>query len=125
VLPQVGQGAIALECAADDGATTALLGLVDHAPSRRAVTSERAMLRTLGASCVLPVGGWATADGDELHLRAMVATADGRVVVHADGRGGDPEALGASVATTLLGLADADSVVDVGVVGDGHGHPRP
>jgi hydroxymethylbilane synthase len=71
------------------------------------------------------VGGWATADGDELHLRAMVATADGRVVVHAGGRGGDPEALGASVATTLLGLADADSVVDVGVVGVGHGPPRP
>jgi hydroxymethylbilane synthase len=102
MLPQVGQGAIALECAADDEALLALLALVDHRASHRAVIAERTMLAALGASCSLPVGGWAEPDGDELFLRGMVASADGRILLHAEGRAGDPEALGAEVAGKLL-----------------------
>jgi hydroxymethylbilane synthase len=101
MLPQVGQGAIALECAAGNDAVGALLEAVDDPDAHRAVEAERAMLRTLGASCALPVGGWAVPEGDELVLRGLLSSGDGRVVLHAERRGPDPEALGAAVARAL------------------------
>ena len=69
------------------------------------------MLAALGASCSLPVGGWAEPDGDELFLRGMVASADGRILLHAEGRAGDPEALGAEVAGKLLVDCGADRLL--------------
>ncbi|MEX0846756.1 MAG: hydroxymethylbilane synthase [Ilumatobacteraceae bacterium] len=57
MVPAVGQGCVAVECAAGDDATQALLEAVDHAPTRRAVEIERAFLATLGSGCSLPVGG--------------------------------------------------------------------
>jgi hydroxymethylbilane synthase len=102
MLPQVGQGAIALECLEADAALAALLGEVDDIDSHRALDAERSMLSVLGASCSLPVGGWAEPEGGELRLRGMVASADGRVVLHAEHRGADPAALGAEVARALV-----------------------
>lgn len=102
MLPQVGQGAIALECLEADDVLAALLAEVDEAIAHRAVDAERSMLSVLGASCSLPVGGWAEPEGDELRLRGMVASADGRVVLYAERRGGDPVALGAEVAGALV-----------------------
>jgi hydroxymethylbilane synthase len=101
ILPQVGQGAIALECREEDSMVRALLGAVDHDGTHRAVRAERAMLRALGASCALPVAGWAVSDGHELVLRGMLASGDGRVVLHAERRGTDPEAVGSAVARAL------------------------
>ena len=54
VLPQAGQGAIAVQCRADDATTRALLAAIDHEPSHRALRSERAVLATLGGNCTLP-----------------------------------------------------------------------
>ena len=59
VLPQAGQGAIAVQCRADDADTRALLAVIDHEPSHRALRSERAVLATLGGNCSLPVGAFA------------------------------------------------------------------
>ena len=56
VLPQAGQGAIAVQCRADDGDTRRLLHAVDHEPSHRAVRAERAVLAALGGSCAVPGG---------------------------------------------------------------------
>jgi hydroxymethylbilane synthase len=121
LLPQVGQGAIAVECRDDDRATVELLELIDDGPAHRAVAAERALLVALGGSCALPVGGWAIADGAALELRGMVATADGRIVLHARGRGDDPEGLGREVARSLLedcGAADLlDSAAPLGASG--------
>ncbi|MGH9006274.1 MAG: hydroxymethylbilane synthase [Acidimicrobiales bacterium] len=112
LLPQVGQGAIAVEGRVDDPATLGLLGLIDDEPAHRALAAERALLVALGASCSLPVGGWAVADGAALELRGMVATADGRIVLHACGRGDDPEALGREVARSLLEDCGAAELLD-------------
>ena len=60
--PQVGQGAVAVECRADDGATLAALRAVDHAPTRTCVEAERAFLRELGGDCTLPAGAHAVLD---------------------------------------------------------------
>ncbi|MGH9046627.1 MAG: hydroxymethylbilane synthase [Acidimicrobiales bacterium] len=112
MLPQVGQGAIGLECGADDEALLALLGEIDDAEAHRAVLAERAMLRALGASCSLPVGGWAENREGTLELQGLVATADGRVVVRATRSGDDPEALGSAVARALIEECGAASLLD-------------
>jgi len=104
LLPQAGQGAIALQCRADDHDTLGLLGAVDHEPSHRAIRAERTVLAALGGSCTVPVGAWATAAGPAAPLRVtgLVASGDGRVLVRLTREGADPEAVGAAVARALL-----------------------
>ncbi len=77
-LPAPGQGAIVIECRADDEATLALLAQVDHAPTRAAAEAERGFLAALGSGCTLPVGAYAQVDGDLVALRAMIADAETR-----------------------------------------------
>ena len=103
-VPQVAQGALAIECRADDDATLALLAPLDHVTSRRAVDAERAWLAAIGGGCDLPAGAHATVDPvtDEIHLTAVLASYDGRIVLRHEARGADPAALGASVAADLL-----------------------
>jgi hydroxymethylbilane synthase len=79
MLPAVGQGVIAIQCRADDTETRALLSKVDHAPTRAAITAERAFLRRLGAGCRLPVGAYAELNGSSLRLRAFVADDAGKL----------------------------------------------
>jgi hydroxymethylbilane synthase len=81
MLPQVGQGAIGVECRADDGATVDLVRAVDDAASHEAVRAERSFLAELGGACDLPVGAWARHEDRRLVIHTMVATLDGRVVV--------------------------------------------
>jgi hydroxymethylbilane synthase len=104
VLPQAGQGAIAVQCRTDDDATRALLASIDDAPSHRAVVAERSVLAGLGGSCTVPVGAWAetTAGSSALHVHGLVASGDGRVVVRMSRHGDDPERVGAEVAQALL-----------------------
>jgi hydroxymethylbilane synthase len=64
-VPAVGQGCVAVECRADDGAALDALALVDHAATRAAVETERAFLAAIGSGCSLPVGAWS--DGSTLH----------------------------------------------------------
>ena len=107
VLPQAGQGAIAVQCRADDERTRRLLGTIDHEPSHRAVRAERAVLATLGGSCTVPVGAFAEASGSAgaatLRVSGLVASGDGRIVVRMTREGEDPEAVGTAVARALLG----------------------
>src|SRR5439155_21368206 len=58
VLPQVAQGALAVECREDDAATIELLATIEHRTPRRAVDAERSFLAALGGGCDLPVGGY-------------------------------------------------------------------
>jgi len=104
LLPQVGQGALAVECRADDDEVLALLSPVEHAPSRLAVDTERAFLATLGGGCDLPVGALATVHGDgrTVTVDALLATLDGRQVVRAQRSGVDPTVIGAEAASYLL-----------------------
>ena len=102
-VPQVGQGAIAVECRADDRAVLETLLAAEHGPSRRAVDSERAFLAELGGDCSLPAGAHASeAPGGGLELTGLVASLDGRELIRDTRRGRDPETLGRSVARHLL-----------------------
>jgi hydroxymethylbilane synthase len=82
MLPQVAQGALAVECRAGDGELAALLAAIEDRAARRAVDAERAFLARLGGSCELPVGAYATDDGEgTMVLEAMIASLDGRTVL--------------------------------------------
>ena len=85
MLPAPGQGALAVECRSDDSDLVDLLARLDDAPSRAAVTAERAVLATLEAGCAAPVGALAEVvegeDGEELWLRAVALSEDGVLTV--------------------------------------------
>ena len=97
MLPAVGQGAVCIECRADDAHTLALLAAINHAPTATAVTAEHAMLAVLDGSCRTPIAGHAvlTPDG-ALHLRGMIAKPDGSQALATERRGpaADAEAMG-------------------------------
>jgi hydroxymethylbilane synthase len=104
MLPQVGQGALAVECRLDDDELRAALGRIEHAPARRAVDAERGFLAELGGDCSLPAAAHATVAGDGLRVRGLIATPDGRVVLRHEvsGSAAAGAALGRSVARHLL-----------------------
>ncbi len=106
MLPAPGQGALAVQCRADDSATHALLAPIDHAPTHAAVIAERAFLNSLGGGCAAPVAAYAqSAISDQLSamtLTGLVASRDGRRVVCVSGEGSDPNALGAELAQQAL-----------------------
>jgi len=103
-LPAPGQAAIAVEMRRDDEAVAARLKALDHTETRLTVRAERAMNRTLGGSCTVPVGAWCELDGDLLDLSGLVGdVASGRVLrAHASGPAEEPESLGREVARLLL-----------------------
>jgi hydroxymethylbilane synthase len=103
MLPQVAQGALAIECRADDAATVARLVAVDDTVAHRAVEAERSFLRRLGGGCDLPCGAlaWAGPDG-ALVIDVLLATLDGKTVLRVRHEGSDPEAVGAEAARLLL-----------------------
>ena len=108
MLPAPGQGALAVECRADDEATLAALSVLDDAETRACVTAERAVLAALEAGCSAPVGALAEVvegeDGLELSLRAFVGAVDGSFDLRRSLVGGadDAEALGRRLAAVLL-----------------------
>ncbi len=76
-LPAVGQGALGIECRADDHATRALLAALHDAETARAVSAERGVLKELEGDCKTPIGAFATREGDRLRVRAFVTLPDG------------------------------------------------
>jgi hydroxymethylbilane synthase len=101
-LPQVGQGALAVECRVDDVETQRLLARIEHVDSRRAVDAERSFLATLGGGCDVPVGAYAVIEGDNVFLRCLMASMDGRIVLRRRGWAADGIALGRELATQLM-----------------------
>ncbi len=102
-LPAPGQGAIAIECRADDAETRDLLAAIDHAPSHAAVLAERALLAALGGSCHSPIAVLTELAGDMLELRAVLFSPDGAERVEASARfATDDRSAPAALAATLL-----------------------
>ncbi|SNR84642.1 hydroxymethylbilane synthase [Geodermatophilus saharensis] len=108
VLPAPAQGALAVECRADDERTLQLLAALDDPGTRAAVLAERTTLAALEAGCSAPVAAHAELaegeDGPELYLRASVTALDGSDGVRGSVTGpvGDAERLGRELAADLL-----------------------
>ncbi len=117
LVPAVGQGALAVETRTSDTRTRRLLRMIDHMPTRRAVTAERTVLAALGGGCQVPLGAHATAspNGETLRLVAVVASLDGRslIRVEREGPARRPVALGRSVANELLRTGAAEILRDI------------
>jgi hydroxymethylbilane synthase len=100
----VGQGALGLECRADDADTQALLEALDHPPTRACVLAERALLRGLGGGCLVPLGAWAVVEGSGLWLRGAVLAPDGSRRIAGEARGplDQAEVVGGRLAEELI-----------------------
>ncbi|MCE7980835.1 MAG: hydroxymethylbilane synthase [Caldilinea sp. CFX5] len=111
MLPAPGQGALAVQCRADDRETLALLAALDDAAVRAAVTAERAFLHGLGGGCSAPVAAFAQVQGAteqaHLQLEALVASTDGQKIIRVTGETATVSVqaalqLGAELATQAL-----------------------
>jgi len=104
MLPAVGQAALGLETRADDGATNELLRGIEHPATRSCTDAERALLRRLEGGCQTPIAAHATLSGDQLTLRAMIASLDGSTIIrsHSTAPAATAENLGNRLAEELL-----------------------
>jgi hydroxymethylbilane synthase len=115
MLPAPGQGALAVQCRADDDRTLALLRVLDDAMVRRSVTAERAFLQRLGGGCSAPIAACALpgdhagdAQQPELRLVGVVGTPGGERIIRVSGTGYNAEELGRAVADEALSQGAAD-----------------
>jgi hydroxymethylbilane synthase len=115
MLPAPGQGALAVECRADQSELATLLGAVNDPASRAAVTAERSLLEALEAGCSAPVGAYAAGVG-QLRMQAVVLSGDGGRVLRAHGAAPAEEArrLGRDLAAELLRSGAGDLVNERG-----------
>ena len=114
MLPAVSQGALGLETRADDAETLALVSRLDHAPTRSAVLAERALLRSLGGGCQVPIAAHATLDGGRLRLEGLVASLDGAEVIRDsfEGDASDAASVGEALAALMLGRGAGSLLAD-------------
>lgn len=109
-LPAVGQGALGIECRADDEAVLQLLSLFNDTETEVTVRAERSFLGALNGGCQIPIGAFATLEGDQLTLTGLVASPDGHTVLKQTLQGTNPELLGQQLAEQLR-QAGADAIL--------------
>lgn len=102
MLPAPGQGALAMQCRAEDTAVRELLAPLNDADTRVCVLAERAFLDGLGSGCSLPVGAYAGVHDGDIMLTGLVGAPDGSRTIEVQGYGRDPHALGAELAQKAL-----------------------
>jgi len=106
MLPAPGQGALAVQCRADDDQTTLnLLAVLEDESTRKAVTAERAFLQGLGGGCSVPVAAYAKVTSDQspvISLIGLVISEDGRKIVKVTGQGTDALKLGNELAQKAI-----------------------
>jgi hydroxymethylbilane synthase len=116
MLPQVGQGAIAVECREDAERVREHLAVITDRDAHAAVTAERAFLARLGGGCNLPCGALAHATPEGIVMEVLLASLDGQTVLRASVTGTDPTAVGHDAAHRLLddlgGRALLDTIED-------------
>ena len=103
-IPAAAQGAVTVECRQGAAGIIALLSVLDHAPTRACVDAERAMTRSLGGSCHVPIAAFATLNKDRLSLEGLVGDAATGATVRGYARGpmAEPGKLGEQVADMLI-----------------------
>ena len=103
-LPAAGQGAVGIETRVDDTRVLNYLAKLNHNPTACCVVAERAMNTRLQGGCQVPIGGFATLNGEELELNALVGSLDGSTIIRASGKAHqrDAEQLGIRIAEQLL-----------------------
>lgn len=112
-VPAPAQGAIGVQSRSGDEAINALIQPLDNKATRQAIIAERAVSRSLGGSCQLPLAAYAeNSDGKNLDLHALVGSSNGRTIVRALARASvdEPETAAAEAAESLLSQG-ADAII--------------
>jgi len=109
LVPMVAQGALAVECRAEDEHVQTLLAPLNHRLTEIAVRAERAFLRRLEGGCQVPIAAYAIVENDQLRLQGLIGLPDGSRVVRGEhvGASTDAELIGVELAEQLLGLGGA------------------
>ncbi len=103
-IPAVGQGALGIEISTNRPDLRAVLAPLNHADTQACVEAERAMSRALAGSCTVPLGAYATCQGDDIHITGFVASVDGKqmLVEQATANRNQADALGKQLAAQLI-----------------------
>ena len=107
-LPAPGQGALAVEYPMDRIDVKALVSSIVDPAVDKAVMTERALVRALGADCATPLGAYAEIEGVATRLTAVLGDEKGERVLTVSERGDDPTELGERAAAVLYGLGAAE-----------------
>ncbi|MCA1021745.1 hydroxymethylbilane synthase [Halobacillus litoralis] len=110
-VPAVGQGALAIQCRAEDKELRDFLMKLNHEYTQTTVAAERKFLHDLNGGCQVPIGGYAYRKGDDIVLTALVGTPDGETILHETVTGQDPIEVGRHAAD-LLREQGAQEIVD-------------
>lgn len=112
MLPGGGQGAVGIESRKEDLRVMNRIFPLDHEETHLALEAERAFLTRLEGGCQVPIGVYATIEGETLHLRGLVGSLDGKQMLKAERKGSveDPEAIGFELAGEILGMG-ADKIL--------------
>ena len=102
MVPQVGQGAIGLECSTDNFDVLSALKKIEDSSTRNLINIERSFLKEIGADCSHPVGAHATQEGNQIRIRSFLSDSKTGKNFHDNRISSNPESLGKSAATELL-----------------------
>jgi hydroxymethylbilane synthase len=125
MLPAPGQGALAVQCRADDHETLSMLAALEDPSTRKSVTAERAFLSGLGGGCAVPVAAYATVESAALtlpkdqrpkviKLTGLVISENGKVAIQVNRTGFDAELLGNQLAQRAIAQG-ANEILDARV----------
>ena len=119
VLPAVGQGALAIETRADDKETRDMLAFLRDDDTICCTEAERSFLARVEGGCQVPVGVYATAEGDGLNVEAVIASLDGQRFYRGNVKGTRKDAakLGENLAEKLLDEGGAEILKELGLLG--------
>ena len=119
MLPAPGQGALAVQCRADDQTTLGLLAALEDESTRQAVTAERAFLSGLGGGCAVPVAAYAEFRNQNskfrIKLTGLVISEDGKMVVKVTGEGQEALELGKQLADQAIAQG-ADKILKLNML---------
>ena len=110
MVPAPGQGCLAVQARASDGATIEVLSALDHAASRMALEAERGLMARLGGGCALPLGAFAESVPRGVKLLAIALSPDGSRIVRTEVDGATPDEV-AELAALDLSAGGADEIL--------------
>lgn len=113
MLPQVAQGAIALEVRKDDELSKEVAARINDIDAFRCVSAERSFLETLGGGCSIPCAAYATLMDGEIWLRAMLSDPKGVNIAKTDHKSQDPIELGKKVADDILNVHGGNEIMEM------------
>ncbi|MDI6814500.1 MAG: hydroxymethylbilane synthase [Dehalococcoidales bacterium] len=114
-LPEVGQGALAIEIRSEDKEIAELVCPLNHEPTWRSIVAERTFLRALGGGCRAPIAALGVVTGNSLRLQGMVAHGSRILYASEEGNALIPEVVGMRLAQRMLEMGASQFITEAKV----------